>query len=256
MASISKMVNNRKVTGERVILAIDCHGPECIPEAERKLNEVSNGTNTVTLQPLFDQMKQVLKNAVDAVVRSDLNVAQETADDPAVRQERDNAQGETVENASSIKKLISGAYGDSVIADYGFAEVIPTNPDQLVTYGKNLVELLRAKPFTRALKPGAVTLDPSSIALIIENSTLKLEQALSNVKTEEKELELAIRDRTRAIAEWQETYVFVATVVAAMFRYAGRADLAEKVRPTVRKESGVEEGLPVELALQTETVGA
>jgi hypothetical protein len=256
MASISKMVNNRKVTGERVILAINCHGPECIPEAERKLNQNSNGSEPIVLQPLFTALEQVLTKACDTLVRSDLDVAQEAADDPGIRQVRDTTLGDSVENTTGIKKLISGAYGDEILADYGLSGVIPSNPDQMVTYGKNIVELLRSKPFTRSLRPGAAPLDTSIVADVIEASTNKLEKALSNVKTEEKELELVIRDRTRAITEWQETYVFVATIVAAVFRYAGRADLAEKVRPTTRKESGAEEGEVVEEVLQAQTTGA
>lgn len=256
MLSLSKMVNNRKVTGERVGLAMDCHGPECIPAADAKINAGNDVSEPVTLQPLFGAMKQLLSNANEAIVRSDLDVAQEAADDPQFRLLRDDATGEIIEINSNVKKSISGAYGDAILSEYGFAGELPLNPDQMVTYGKNVVELLRAKPFTRALKPGLAALDPQSIAAVIESSVLKLENALGNIKTEEKELEFAVRERTRAIAEWQETYIFVATIVSAVFRFAGRADLADRVRPSSKRESGAEEGPPVEATPQTQSASA
>ncbi|HEX2956927.1 MAG TPA: hypothetical protein VHO70_08840 [Chitinispirillaceae bacterium] len=68
---------------------------------------------------------------------------------------------------------------------------------------------------------------------------------LRNIKREEKELELAVKDRDISITNWQKVFSASATIFAEILKLGGRNDLAERVRPTARRVSGTEEP-PVE----------
>ncbi|MBI2378141.1 MAG: hypothetical protein HYV07_29335 [Deltaproteobacteria bacterium] len=49
--------------------------------------------------------------------------------------------------------------------------------------------------------------------------------------------------RDRAVEAWVECYQRVATTLEGLFRLGGRADLADRVRPTARAAAGEEAGL-------------
>jgi hypothetical protein len=59
---------------------------------------------------------------------------------------------------------------------------------------------------------------------------------------EARELEDAYSLRDRAIAAWSDAYQGTATALEGLYRRAGRKDLAEKVRPNLRKLRGEDPG--------------
>jgi len=67
---------------------------------------------------------------------------------------------------------------------------------------------------------------------------------LSAVEREKREAQLTQGAKNNAMTEWASTYSPVADGAAAFFAIGGRADLAQRVRPTARRRAGLpdEEG--------------
>jgi|GEM_PF-2767807 hypothetical protein len=58
------------------------------------------------------------------------------------------------------------------------------------------------------------------------------------VKREEREVQASLENREQKISEWKNAYVGVASILAGFYQLAGRIDLADRIRPTVRKTTG------------------
>jgi hypothetical protein len=239
MASITKMVNNRKVVSEKVIKAIDNFGPECIPIAQQKLAEGDAGGQVPDLRGLLNACCRQLKKSVVVMEKADNDVQVEAADDPQARDNRDKCGSDLKTKCFSIRNLIAAAYGDSILSQYSLSAEIPSNPDLLTTFAKGVVTLLKAKPFTALLIEDASPLDANVLADGLLKKIEAAEKALDTIKNEERELSVVTLARTRAIENWEVWYNCTASIGAATFKLSGRDDLAMRIRPTVRKESGI-----------------
>jgi hypothetical protein len=63
-------------------------------------------------------------------------------------------------------------------------------------------------------------------------------KSLDDVKLEERELQAAINFRGQKSDEWKNGYYAVASILSGLYQLGGKSDLADKIRPTVRKSSG------------------
>lgn len=241
MASLSKAVSNRQWFAEHVITTMEVHAPGCIGEAERQLSDPENPEATVDLNPLVNGLTFCLKNVTRKMAETDLFVGEEIADDPQYRESRDSEQAALRSEYISIKDLLSSVFGDSIVSKYGLNGETPTNTELLLPASKNVSILLKKNPLPVPLKKGIPQIDSAALALNLDEKIDRLEAALRNVKREEKELELAVRDRDISIVAWQKIYSSSAIIFAEILKLGGRNDLAERVRPTARKLSGSEE---------------
>lgn len=164
--------------------------------------------------------------------------AQEQADDPPLRKKRDDAAAELSQRWSDVKSQVIRRFGSSSPREYGLEGDTPTTPDALSRQTANAVKLLRAKPRSHASKLGEFT--TAGAADHLEEAENVLSSTLSAVTTETKELQDALGRRDAAMAEWSNVYQACATLLEGYLRLGGRTDLADRVRPTVRRASGLE----------------
>jgi hypothetical protein len=68
-----------------------------------------------------------------------------------------------------------------------------------------------------------------------------LRKSLGDIEREKREAQLTLNAKNEAMAAWGPGYQGVADAVAALFVIGGRADLADKVRPTARRRAGLPE---------------
>lgn len=246
MISTTKMVNNRKIVSEKVVKAIEKFGPECIPIAEKKLSEGDESGNKLDLGNILNACCRQLRRSVSRMEKADNDVQVEAADDPQARDNRDKSGSDLKTKLLSVKNLIAAAYGDTILSQYSLSGELPSNPDFLTTFAKGVVQLLRAKPFTTPLVEDASPLDASILADGLSKKLEAAETALDNVKNEERELSVVSLARTRSIEDWEVIYNCAASIGSAVFKLAGRDDLASRIKPTVRKESGIIEAEVIE----------
>jgi hypothetical protein len=175
------------------------------------------------------------------MAEKDLAVGEEIADDSQYRDQRDNWHGELRTEYLSLKSIFSSFYGDAILSTYGLSGDTPASLEQLITSSKNVIQLLNKNPLPVPAKKGLQQPDATLLANELSEKVQAVEQALRNIKREEKELELAVRDRDISIDKWQKTFSPSATIFAEVLNLGGRNDLAERVRPTARRVSGTED---------------
>ncbi|HEX2956926.1 MAG TPA: hypothetical protein VHO70_08835, partial [Chitinispirillaceae bacterium] len=143
MASLSKAVNNRQWIAEHVITTIEVHAPACIEQAERELNDTDEQGETIELNPLITGLTNRLKTVTSRMVKKDLDVGEEIADDPQYRDQRDNLHSELRTEYISIKNILSSFYGDTILSIYGLSGETPVSLELLLTSSNNVVKLLK-----------------------------------------------------------------------------------------------------------------
>jgi hypothetical protein len=255
MATLSKAVSNRKGFAEHVVTTINIHAPACIAEAESQLTVENNPEKSVDLNKLLNALSFNLTRATVSMTDKDLFVGEELADDPYYRDLRDKKIGELRSENMDLRNLLSSVYGVSILSVYGLSGETPSNYDQLITSSKNTINLMQKSPLPVPLKKGISSLDSALLIESLSEKVDELQSALSNVKIEEKELELAVRNREISIEAWQKIFSATATITAEILKLGGRNDLADRVRPTAHKVSGSEEPPVVQAASSTVAEG-
>lgn len=162
----------------------------------------------------------------------------EQADDPPVRKRRDDKVTELAQRWSEVKAQVARRFGEAVPREYGLDGELPATPDALSLQAANAVKLLRAKPRSHSSGLGEFT--ATAAANYLEEAQTTLAAALTAVKTEAKELQDALGRRDAATAEWSDIYQASATLLEGYLRLGRRLDLADRVRPTARRASGLE----------------
>ena len=164
--------------------------------------------------------------------------AQEQADDPAARKQRDDAASELSLRRSDVRTQVVRRFGPLAAREYGLEGEPPTNPDALAKQAANTIKLLRAAPKAHTSPLGNFT--TAAAADYLEEAQVALATALNAVTTETKELQDSLGLRDAAVAHWTNIYQSAATLLEGFLRLGGRPELAERVRPTARRSKGLE----------------
>lgn len=75
----------------------------------------------------------------------------------------------------------------------------------------------------------------------LDAAVAPLREVMQGMLVDERENEAALTARDRAIAEWAIIYQGVANMLSGLYRLAGRDDLADRIRPTVRRAEGLDQ---------------
>ena len=206
-------------------------------------------TRMVSADLSFEQALATLKASIAGIAsmvgaanttleKAESAYAAEQADDPPVRKARDDANADLAQRWTDVKLQIVRRFGEGAPREFGLDGELPGTPDALAKQSKNAVKLLREKPRTHASKLGEFT--TTGAADHLEEGQTALSDALTQVTSEAKELQDSLGVRDTAAAEWTNVYQACATLLEGYLRLGGRLDLAQRVRPTVRRASGLE----------------
>lgn len=115
----------------------------------------------------------------------------------------------------------------------------PRVPKTLAAHVQAAIRLLRDHPQTTT-DPAGAEVSTAVLADTLERGLEPLQTQLDALVRENRENEAALTARDRATEEWRRAYRAVAMGLSAYFILAGRDDLADRIRPTVRREAGFE----------------
>jgi len=231
---VSKQVANHIATARTVLSSVEHHGPIVIGPLEQELKKyVPVATN---FSELFQGLSTYLNEVTQNMQNADIALAQERADDPQYREKRDNAVQELTRYISRAKSVIP----DALLVQYGVNGTTPYNHDELINYSLKFMGLLKENPdAVNITEDGfSVHIDVDSMIKVITDSTNTLSNSLVNIKREEREAQASLENRNQKIAEWKNAYVGVASILSGFYQLAARVDLADRIRPTVRKTAG------------------
>jgi hypothetical protein len=240
MSDVSRAVSDRVAITRTLTSAIEVHGAEVATALEEALFP-DGAPATCDVRVFISALRAHAQRASDKVSAKDQAHAIELADDAEPRQAREVAKTALRESIIGIRGTLEGVYGASILKAYGLTGETPTENDELLHMASTVEDLLRQRPLTeKALRVG-ITVDLKALADDVQGRISDLRAALGDVRREEREAQLTREARNAALIAWNTSYHGVAGVVTGLFELAGKSALAERVRPTARRRSGLRE---------------
>jgi hypothetical protein len=242
---VSKQVANCIAMTREVVSSVEHHGSIIIGPLKEVLQK--HTSVEIDVAGLLSAVTGCLNSAVTELQDADIALATERTDDPGFRDKRDNALALMTKSITRVKSVLPAG----TLAGYGLSGTTPENPDTLINYARKIVTLIKENPQSINVENNdgiIVQINTESIISTLTNCIDTLSLALGDVKREERELQAALELRDAKLAEWKTTYVGSTSVVSGLYQLAGKNDLADRIRPTVRKSSGSGEVVEEKLA--------
>jgi hypothetical protein len=252
MANMSILVRNRKSNARFAASSLKTHREELVRGLMARNAElpVTQQIDESIIRLFVDWLGANIDHKTEAMVEAELAYVTEQADDPETRARRDAAVGPVLTGVSRARVRIESVLGDEGLALYGLNKPVPRLAQEVADYVSVAIKLMREKPRTVNDGVGGVV-DTSVLANALDEVLAPLSQALIDVQTEQRELEGALIRRDDQVSDWHEVYQGGATALTGLYRMAGQLALSQRVRPTIRRGSGIEpapvEGEPVDL---------
>ncbi|MCP3959590.1 MAG: hypothetical protein GY719_17210 [bacterium] len=160
----------------------------------------------------------------------------ELADDVEPRNRREGSDAQLRSRMRQLRDFFAGAFQPMAVEELGFPRRLGKSPEELLRQGAHLIEVLKdpAKVLPAPFL-GQVTLLLSEIADSLKPLVEDLRVALTDVGRETKEAALTLLDRNRAIKEYDQMFGGIARTLESLYRLAGEPELADQVRPSVRR---------------------
>ena len=166
------------------------------------------------------------------------------------RRRRDQAFGKLGSEMLGLRGFFDGVYRPADIRSMGFPAELGQTPLDLIRQGEHVVRQLAATS-SQLVSPefAAVTPDTAGMIESLDTSVGEMRTALSDVGRDSKRAELTRVDRERAQDAFDAGFLWIARTLESLFRLADEKELAERVRPSVRRRGRTaqiasEEGSP------------
>jgi hypothetical protein len=239
MADISTQVSNRIAWARFAEASHRIHGAS-VESTLAALYDGIDGFDGDKIGEVLAALAARLGISTEEMRAGELALAAELADDDEHRDQRDEIveqlRGELFEGRDAIER----GFGEGAASAYGLDGTPPRQPDSLLAYAENAINLLQQTPKSDTDVFG-IAIDTNKVAGRLEQSHAKLEAALDQLDEETRKAHTARVARDEAVDEWTEVFRGTARVLSGMYLLAGRKDLAERVRPRVRRSSGATE---------------
>lgn len=239
MAKMSVQVQNRSANAAHVVSAVEEHGETVVQGLLARNTSLppDRQISEDVLRQLLGWLAATLETKTGSMVAAEMAYIDEQADDPPVRARRDEAVPVLVQAMTRVRSSVDSVLGDPGLSTYGLREIVPRTPAELSDYARVSMSLLLGHP--RQLDDGiGGTFDTTVLATTILGALSPLDQALRDLRKEQRQLEGAMLRRDAEVTDWQEVYIHGATMFASLARMAGHPGLAARVRPTARRSEG------------------
>jgi hypothetical protein len=228
---VSSMVENRDPVA-RGLLVHNVWLPE-----ELRIGEA-------TLRVFIEWLANIMRYKTTSMLAAETAYVDEQADDPPVRDARDTAMPVVGQCMVQARNKVEAVFGEVGLTTYALREPVPRQPAELAAYAGTTAKLLRRYPRTAPDGAGG-TLNTVTLAGAIEDALAPLAGALSDLVTEQRQLQTAMIRRDTEVGEWNEVYVSGTAAFAWLARMAREYELAQRVRPTARRARS-NDGSPVD----------
>lgn len=230
---IGKTIENRIGWGRWVAASVDTH-------LDRIAGELSGrgGMNKTEWKQFLTGQRDEMKSANEALFEAESDLAQERADDGDHREARDLAAVTMYEAIVKARSLME-AVGAGRSVRYGMDGTVPQVPSSLLSFARNAVDSLRGAG--ESMGTLGLDVDTAKLADKLQPALDGLADAVDTMAAEDREAEAALVERNKVLEDWERTYRAVARILEGTYRLAGEDELADRIRPTMRRASGVDD---------------
>jgi len=236
---MGKRVKNRCDAGDYVVSSAKTNAESVGADIEVRWGVIA-GFMAGFLVKVIQWFAGILEGSGKKLKQKELDYVAELADDIEPRKKRDEASAAAWNLIGSARSRIEQLQGDEGLKTYGLWEPVLQSPSEVAHRLTTTIEFLDKNPVTTADPFGAV-FDSTVVVDKLRAALATLNEALAKVLTEERERQDALNARDLAIEEWALAYQGVASILSGLFLLAGRTDLSERLKPTIRRISGQEE---------------
>ena len=240
MSSISQRTGSKSAI-QRTIAAALLANRGALEERLKALLFPDGAPPEVDLGLVLESIVRVLGRDARAFEAVDQRVADETSQDRALREARDEAVGELRESLIGAHSFLEGVFGLNAAREMGLRGQTPENPDQLMAFARNVVRRMRGGLDRFQTR---ISIAPPDIGPLVDDIQARLEKRegiIEDLVVDLKETEDAQNERNQALNAWNRHYVPVASIMENLFRLAEMPRHAERVRPTNRRRAGLPE---------------
>ena len=244
MSTLGEQLQNRIRISDKVVASARTHGAKIAAILADQVIAVE-GTSTPATAEAFKAVifafANGLEHATKTMREAEQAVAAEKADDGPIRTKRDKATHELADLLVRLRSTISDHLGTEGLATYGLSGETLRVPRKTLEQAHNVAQLLEKAPVKLA-SPFGASFDSVIAAGSLSAKATALDGLIADDDREARELEDTYAVRDRAVAAWSDAYQGTASTLEGFYRRAGWKELAEKVRPTLRKMRGEEIG--------------
>lgn len=240
MSQPSKAVIDRIAISRTVIDSLKQHAPEIATDLERKL--FPHGVpQQLKVVDIVLALQSTLARATENMRNADAAHQIELADDVVPRALLDQRCDMLKAFLVSLRATLVSTYGTNVASAYTIPPQIPDDPETLLPIAIGVERLLRERSLVESPKIKSLAIAPLAVAEDLAVAIAELRRALSDVNREQREAIVSQSVRERALAEWFATYIATAETSCGVYKLAGYPELAEGIKPTSRRLSGLPE---------------
>lgn len=240
MSQPSKAVADRIAISRTVGDSLKQHAPEIAEGLERALFP-SGVPQNLKVADVVLALRNALARATESMVRADAAHQTELADDVAPRALLEQRADMLKAFLISLRATLVSTYGSSVASAYAIPPQIPEDPEVLLRVAIGVERLLRERSLVETPKIKSLAIAPLAVAEDLAVAIAELRRALSDVTREQREAMVSESAREKALIEWFGTYIATAEITCGLYTLAGHAELAQGLRPTSRRLSGLPE---------------
>lgn len=237
MSQMSTQVAARREWALLVCNVGRVHGPTATEKLSAELDGLE-GFDGAQTRPFVLASCALLEKVTEEMWEAEYHYTQEQSEDIAARDERDRHYAAALTGYVTVRTSISNVLGAKELSVYGISTRQPDTPAKLVTAMKNTIQLLGKNPRQKSDGFGN-NFDSAQAKAGLEAMLQPLNDILDLLRTEGKETEQAMLRRDAVVTRWERVYRGTANMLVGLFTMAEMLDLAERVRPTTRKSSGV-----------------
>lgn len=236
MAKMSVLVNEQQANASYVVSSVTTYREPVmagllalnagLPPEDRLEGEVA--------QQFLTWLAKVLEHKNNTLISAEAAYVAEQADDEPLRSERDERQESLAGQVMRVRDRVEASFGRDSLSGYGMGKRTPRNLQELMAYAKTGAELLRVNPRTVDDGMGG-QVSTVVLAESIDGVRRQVEDSVRALVRERRELDAARIQRNAAQDDLIETYQIVAGLLIYVFRLAGHPELAERIRPGLRR---------------------
>ncbi len=238
MSQMSTQVAARREWALLVCNVGRVHGPTATTKLAPELDGLEGFDGAQTL-PFVRASCALLEKVTDEMWEAEYHYTQEQTEDIVVRDERDASYAQALAGYLAVRSNVSNVLGNQGLKIFAISTRQPETATILMSAMHNTIQLLGKNARKKSDGLGN-TFDSNQAKAGLEALLAPLTASLDLMRTENKETEQAMLNRNATVTRWERVYRGSANMLVGLFTMAEMPELAERVRPTIRRSAGLD----------------